>query len=101
MPDRNGPVSKGDRVLLHPSITSLAELTWGEVEIVDHVEDPTSLPWNAGPAFPYRVGFRVDMVTKGDVVTAGYGTIWLNAEGNDPVGGVRRIGFAAARSASQ
>lgn len=45
MPDRNtGAVREGDRLLLHPMITGLTELAWGEVEIVDHVEDPTSFP---------------------------------------------------------
>ena len=100
MPDRSGPVSRGDRLLLHPNITSLAEPAWGEVEIVEHVEDPTPLPWNAGRDYPYRVGFRVDRVTKRDGVTSGRGMVWLNAEGHDPVGGVRRIDFGADRAAS-
>jgi hypothetical protein len=82
-------------------ITGLADFTWGEVEVVDYVEDPTSFPWNAGPDYPFRVGYHVDMITKDGGVTLRNGMFWLDAEGHDPVAGVRRIGFTANRSASQ
>ncbi|NQX37121.1 hypothetical protein [Herbiconiux sp. VKM Ac-2851] len=88
------PIHEGDRLLLHPMITGLSDLAWGEVEIVDVVEDPTSLPWNAGPAYPYRVGYRVD-VTSDEGAASHRGTLWLNADGHDPVVGVRRIDSAA------
>lgn len=94
MPDSD-PVHEGDRVLLHPMITGLSDLAWGEVEIVDVVEDPTSLPRNAGPAYPYRVGYRVDGVITGEGAASQRGTLWLNADGHDPVVGVRRINSAA------
>ena len=68
MPDAGGPVREGDRLLLDPTITSLAALAWAEVEILDYVEDPTSFPWNSGPAYPYRIGFRVDVVTDDGVL---------------------------------
>ena len=101
MPEHDAPVSTGDRFLLRPHITGLAEPAWSEVGIVDHVDDPTSFPWNAGRDYPYRVGFRVDRLTKRDGLTPGRGTIWLNAEGHDAIGGVERIDFAADRAASQ
>jgi hypothetical protein len=69
------------------------------VEIIDHVEDPTSVPWNAGPAFPYRIGFRVDVVTD-DGVRPGRGTLWLDAEGHHATGGVLRIEPGVHRSNS-
>jgi hypothetical protein len=100
VPDHHAPVSAGDRFLLRPHITGLAEPAWGEVEIVEHVDDPTSFPWNAGRDYPYRVGFRVDSPAKRDGLTP-RGMVWLNVEGHDPVGGVHRIEFAADSTASE
>jgi len=89
--ERSAPVKSGDRLLLHPSITGFTELAQGEVETVEHVEDPTSIPWSAGPAYPYRIHFRVDTVTAGGNASPRYATLWLNDDGHDPVGGVRDI----------
>ena len=89
MPERGAPVSSGDRLLLHPSITGLAELAQGQVE------DPTSIQWSVGPAYPYRIHFRVDTVTDSGNASPRYATLWLNDDGQDPVGGVRGIYPAA------
>ncbi|MET0885511.1 MAG: hypothetical protein ABWX92_03585 [Mycetocola sp.] len=88
MPDSD-PVHAGDRLLLHPLTTSLRQLTWAEVELVEYVQDPGPLPWNAGPTFPYRVGYRV--LSSDGGMTHQRGTLWLDAGGHDPVVGVRRI----------
>jgi hypothetical protein len=101
VPEHDAPVSTGDRFLLRPHITGLAEPAWGEVEIVEHVDDPTSFPWNAGRDYPYRVGFRVDRPTKQGGLSPRRGMIWLNAEGHDAMEGVGRIDFAAGRAPSQ
>jgi hypothetical protein len=88
---RTPVVKAGDLLLLHPQLTGLGYFAWAEVELVDFVEDPSSVPWNAGPNFPYRVGFRVDRSGEGGVTISTRGVVWLDDAGRDVTLSVRRI----------
>ncbi|TFD92054.1 hypothetical protein E3T61_06990 [Cryobacterium lactosi] len=80
----------GDRILLDPGHTGLAALVWAEVEIVAFVPNPTTLPWNTGCDFPYRVGYSIPR-EPGDAAPPQRGTLWLSRVGSDLERAVRRI----------
>lgn len=80
------PVRPGDRLLLDPSYTSLEFPAWATVEIVERADEPLAHPWNAGPNFPYRVGFAVDPVT-----VHLKGTVWLDESSRDASNVIREI----------
>lgn len=84
-------VRVGDRLLLQPAATGLADFAWAEVELVDFVEEPSGFPWAAGPGFPYRVAYRIDVMSDDPAGAIRRGVVWLDADGHDPVVGVRRI----------
>ncbi|HWS49535.1 MAG TPA: hypothetical protein VN241_00865 [Microbacterium sp.] len=90
----DAPVGAGDRLLLHPSVTGLGELAWAVVDFVQHVAEPGDLPWNAGPGFPYRVGFHLRFPEDDGRSSTRLGVVWMNSAGSDPVVGVRRIARA-------
>lgn len=84
------PVRQGDSLLLAPSITGLDSSRWAVVDQVEYVADPVGLPWNAGPAYPYRVGYRIRQTQPADTSSGQLGTVWLDAAGLHPGDGVQQ-----------
>lgn len=85
------PVHPGDFLLLEASITGLGASCWAVVDQVECENNPSELPWSAGPSYPHRVGYRIVNQRRADPSIVQLGTVWLNAAGCDPSGGVERI----------
>jgi hypothetical protein len=77
------PVSEGDRILLAPGLTGADIEAWAEVELVENVPEPKLEPWNTGPEYPWRVGYRLDLVSQTAGVEEQRGVLWMNFGGAD------------------
>jgi hypothetical protein len=86
---RDSPVQVGGRVLVDYVLTGVAGLTWVTAETVDQHRDPGDLPWNDGPAFPFRIGYRLDADPPRRPEARG--VLWLAADATAASGAVRSI----------
>ena len=85
------PVRPGDTLLLDASMTGLDASCWAIVDQVEYEGNPSELPWNAGPSYPYRVGYRVLNKQSTHSTVLRLGTVWLDAAGRDSSNGIERI----------
>jgi hypothetical protein len=96
-----GPVAVGDRVLLRPELTGAQAPAWAEVEIAEWTGHPDEEPWNSGPGYPWRVGYRIDIVSCAIGVDEQRGIVWLNPAGEDLAGNVLAVDAQARRPNSK
>lgn len=89
------PVGRGDRILIAPSHTGLADAVWAFVDLEEFHPDPGELPWNTGPDYPWRVGYRITLRSETGETANRYGTVWMNASAQDAHGAI--IGMEQAQ----
>lgn len=89
--DTHPALDRGTRLHLAPEHTGLDQDAWAVVEQVEYVANPSQFPWNAGPAFPWRVGYRITVIHDSGDVLEPLGIIWVDENARDPRGALVRI----------
>lgn len=77
------PVRIGDRICLSGRQTGLGEPVWASVDLVDYIPHPSDEPWNSGPVYPWRIGYRITVIDSEADIREQFGIIWVDHAGRD------------------